>query len=395
MRGNMKKKIKLFNGEKYESTNISSKKDILNDSEINKKYEEGEIRIITEAGAYKLEHIPVIFKKSANYKLTPDFQRKDKSWDDDKRSRLIESFIMNIPIPPIFIYEVDYNSYEVMDGLQRLSTVINFLEDKFSLQNLEKWEELNGRTYSELPSKIKQGIARRQLSTITLLKESTDKKEEEEEMKKMVFERLNTGGVKLEEQEIRNALYDGEFNKLCIELSNEKTFKNIYKLKSNDRMEDTELILRFFSMRNLENYNIKLKLFLDAYLKIANTFPKEVLEEFKNIFKNSMKFLDIFLGEKAYCYFRTSRGKDSWTGSQKMIFDPMNLFIHENYSTIEKLLKNKKEFNKNRNIEKFQEFYLYNNGLFDGKRQSKSDIEVRKKAIEKIIFEILEVKNDN
>lgn len=391
----MKKKIRLLNGEIYNSINISNKKDILNDNEINKKYEEGEIRIVTEAGAYKLEHIPGIFKNSENYKLTPDFQRKDKSWDNDKRSRLIESFIMNIPIPPIFIYEVDYNSYEVMDGLQRLSTVINFLEDKFSLQNLEKWEELNGRRYSELPSKVKQGIARRQLSTITLLKESTEKKEEEEEMKKMVFERLNTGGVKLEEQEIRNALYDGKFNRLCIELSDNKIFKNIYKLKSNDRMEDTELVLRFFSMRNLDNYNIKLKLFLDVYLKLANTFPKEVLEGFKSLFENSIKFLDIFLGEKAYCYFRSSRGKNSWTGSQKMIFDPMNLFIHENYSIIEKLLKDRKKFDKNRNIKKFEEFYLYHSELFDGKRQSKSDIELRKKAIEKIIFEILEEKYDN
>lgn len=385
------KKIELLETEEYRYFFKEKKEENLNHDEINKKYEECEIRIVTETGAIKLELIPHLFG-SNNYNLSPDFQRKNNSWNQEKKSRLIESFIMNIPIPPIFLYEVDYNKYEIMDGLQRLSTIISFFNDEFELEGLDKWSELNGMKYNQLPSKIKQGIARRQLTTITLLKESTDDKEEEEEMKKMVFERLNTGGVKLEVQEIRNALYNGKFNKACIELSKNKEFKKLMDTKSKERMEDIELILRFFSMRHIEHYRIKLSSFLDNCLKSGNSYSDKTIDELKTIFIVSMKFLNLFLGNKAYSYYRESRGKYGWSKEiQKMIFDPINLYIHENYETIKSIVDSSIQYDIDKNIRELEIFYKENTANFNGKNQSKLDIERRKELFQNFFDKLLEV----
>ena len=87
-----------------------------------------------------------------------------------------------------------------MDGLQRLTALSEFYKDVFALEGLEYWKELNGKKYSELPSEVKSGIDRRYLSSIILLKETASNKEKANEMKQLVFERINSGGVKLEYQ---------------------------------------------------------------------------------------------------------------------------------------------------------------------------------------------------
>lgn len=204
---------------------------VISDEDINSKYDKGEARIVTESGSIKLALISSTFSGS-NYQLQPKFQRRI-TWDYSKKSKLIESFIMNIPVPPVFLYETDFNHYQVMDGLQRITSIMDFYSNKYPLESLTQWSELNGKYYRDLPQKIKEGIDRRQLSVITLLKESSSSKAQEEKMKKMVFERLNTGGVTLSDQEIRNALYEGNFNDLCIELSNYNTFKKVWQIDSN------------------------------------------------------------------------------------------------------------------------------------------------------------------
>ena len=96
----------------------------VSDAAINEKYEKGEARIITEQGAVKLSLVKQVFN-AENYQLRPKYQRRI-TWDSKKRSKLIESFIMNIPVPPIFVYETDFNRYQVMDGLQRITAIMDF-----------------------------------------------------------------------------------------------------------------------------------------------------------------------------------------------------------------------------------------------------------------------------
>lgn len=101
----------------------------MSDDAINEKYETGEARIITEQGAVKLSLVKGVFN-AKNYQLTPKYQRRI-TWDTKKRSKLIESFIMNVPVPPVFVYETEFNQYQVMDGLQRITAIIDFYSDKY------------------------------------------------------------------------------------------------------------------------------------------------------------------------------------------------------------------------------------------------------------------------
>ena len=248
---------------------------------INAKYDRGEIRIVTEQGRYPLASITGMLQ-GENYKLDPEYQRRHR-WSLQQRSRLIESFIMNVPVPPIFLYEWDYNEYEVMDGLQRMTAVREFYSNAFALTGLEYWKELEGKRYEQLPSKIRAGIDRRYISSIILLKETSHGDEDPELLKRFVFGRINTGGVQLTAQELRNALYDGPMNRLCKELSSHKTLRRLWGIPENveflvenpvvdpaeemldlemapdgsegmipeawRRMIDVELVLRFFANR--------------------------------------------------------------------------------------------------------------------------------------------------
>src|SRR5690606_3464231 len=107
----------------------------LTDYQINQKYQDGELRILTEQGRYPLQNIIQIME---TMNLNPEYQRR-RVWKNEQKSRLIESFIMNIPVPPVFLYEISFSRYEVMDGLQRLSTLHDFYTGKFALEGLEVW----------------------------------------------------------------------------------------------------------------------------------------------------------------------------------------------------------------------------------------------------------------
>ena len=395
--------LKLYD---FEVMNLSSKvnkKKSMTDVEINEKYESGEHRIVTEQGAFKLDLIGAIFSQK-KYNLKPEFQRRI-TWDNKKRSKLIESFIMNIPVPPVFLYEEDYASYVVMDGLQRISAIMDFYRDVYELKGLEEWSELNGKKYSELPKKVREGIDRRQLSVITLLKESAEDRITADKMKKMVFERLNTGGVQLEDQEIRNALFGGKFNDCCMMLSENKTFKQLWgidgitgievsenshdldeednllaaKNKLYRRMYDVELVLRYFAMRNVKNYSGKLSKYLDEYLNFANTYNDEQIkilsDNFNCAIANAYKAFD----KKAFCIFREGKG---WSQPQNMIYDAMMLVMSD--ATI---LDKKISSDIEKNIEGLKKLYINNADAFNGKKQSKADIIQRANLLKKYILD--------
>ena len=394
---------KLFESEKFEN-NKNYKEIIKNsDEQIKKKYNSGEVRIVTEQARYPLPTLSELFSKD-KYNLHPEFQRR-RRWSQEKKSKLIESFIINVPVPPVFLYEIDYASFEVMDGLQRITTIIDFYEDKYELTGLEEWAELNGKKYSELPERIKEGIDRRYLSSIILLKESAKDVDEADRLKKLVFERLNTGGVKLSPQETRNALYDGKLNKLCIELSKNTIFKQLWEIsdteesiEENDNdyyeidsnklyidMSDVELVLRFFAFRFLDQYTGRLDNFLDNYLKYGNVnFNDELLNEYKKLFIKNINLANKLFGEKAFRQYKEFRGKNKWSEPVRTIYDPMMQALTE-YS--------EGDFDFNRiSLENRQELlenmYVSSNDIFNGKKQSKSDIQERIEIINNVLMQL-------
>ena len=136
------------------------------DEELDSRYAKGETRIVTEQARYSLAGILEMLKEEVRtrsgaleprYRLDPEYQRRHR-WSVERQSRLVESFLMNVPVPPVFLYERDLARFEVIDGRQRLTALRDFYADKFALAGLEHWPELNGRKCSELPPMVRDGM---------------------------------------------------------------------------------------------------------------------------------------------------------------------------------------------------------------------------------------------
>lgn len=391
--------MELFNGEKF----INKKSEIEkaqndNDDKINKKYDSGEVRIVTEQARYPLPTLKDMFSDN-KYNLHPDFQRR-RRWSQEKKSKLIESFIINVPVPPVFLYEIDYANFEVMDGLQRITTIIDFYKDLYVLEGLEEWKELNGKKYSELPIRIKEGIDRRYLSSIILLKESAKDDVEADRLKKIVFERLNSGGVKLTAQETRNALYDGKLNKLCLKLSENSIFKRLWNinddiiLENNDEdyyeidnnklyrdMSDVELVLRFFAFRHINEYTGRLDSFLDNFLRAGNNFSEKVLEEYEKLFNKNIALVYKLFGENSFRQYKEVRKKYRWSEPTRTVYDPMMMALTD-YKEVDFDFENTTE---EQRVELLGKLYEEKIDKFDGKRQGKNEINERMQIIKEFL----------
>lgn len=225
--------------------------------------------------------------------LSPRFQRRDR-WNPKQQSRLIESIIMAVPIPPLFFAEEELNYYSVMDGKQRLTAIESYLNDDFALRGLEEWGELNGKKYSQLEPKIKSAINRRMISVVVILNES------DLDIKFDVFERINTGGERLNAQEARNCIFHGKLNDALMELSEERIFRKcldlpesseeLAKTRIYQQMEDVQLVLRFFVFQeNYDKISGHLKSFCNNYMENHQDITDEKIEEHKRLFIETAK----------------------------------------------------------------------------------------------------------
>jgi hypothetical protein len=359
--------MSLLNGEKLQFLHLTEmSSSTYSDNDINKKYVAGEVRIVTEAARYPLITIPKLLA-SGDYELNPEFQRRHR-WHPQRQSKLIESLIMNVPIPPIFLYEDRYSHYQVMDGLQRLTAIREFYENKLELAGLEEWPELNGRTYKTLPEQVRRGVDRRYLSSIILLQETAKNEVEANRLKQLVFERINSGGVRLEPQESRNAIYDGPLNRLCIELSRTPELCRLWmipepskeeieskgeiisgeRLSNPDfqQMKDVELVLRFFAYRQRDLHNTNtLRTYLDNYLNYGNKFSADVLKELASLFQSTISLCEELFGTTAFCV-RRQRAGGEWHWRQHpstVVYDPLTLVVSEIVGQRQRMLERRQE----------------------------------------------------
>jgi hypothetical protein len=346
--------MELFDGELLQVASNASDENIeVSDAVINDKYVRGDIRIVTEQARYPLSAIADIVD-SDSYKLSPEYQRRHR-WSQERQSKLVESLIMNVPVPPIFLYEYDYSKYEVMDGLQRLTAIHDFYRDKYALKGLTQWSELNGRLYSNLPEKIKEGIDRRYLSSVILLKETAKTDADALRLKQMVFERINSGGERLTPQETRNAIYDGPLNRLCIRLSKTPALCRLWGIpeatteeidgglpsderaenESFRRMEDVELVLRFFAYRqkNQLHKGTSLSNYLDFYLRSGNSFSPETLASLEAIFVQTVDLVEKVFGPRAFWLYRQRGKSGNWSWLERAattLYDPV-MYVMSGY----------------------------------------------------------------
>lgn len=354
---------KLLPNEKLSFEQPRAERLVANDAILNERYAAGAVRIVTEQARYPLPQVPRMVS-SPDYRLDPEFQRRHR-WGPIQKSRLIESFIINVPVPPIFLYEVGYAKYEVMDGLQRLTAIDDFYNDRLALEGLEEWPDLNGRTYSSLPNAVRRGVDRRYLSSIVLLQETAKNPIEAQRLKQLVFERLNSGGVQLSNQEARNAIYDGPMNQLTLRLSRTPEFCRLWSIPEPDsnelergvhsrktlnsklyrKMIDVEHVLRFFAYRQrLENYDPDLKSFLDNYLERANELPIEVLDGLEEVFVRTVRLAHEVMGETAFHLRRKRGAKWIWPKRPTLaVYDPLMFALSQQLEHSHLLLERKEK----------------------------------------------------
>ena len=387
----------LISGETFAfQYNLDTSHKSASNEEINEKYKKGEIRIVTEQARYPLDSIPTMLD-SKKYILDPEYQRR-KRWDNVRKSRLIESFIMNVPIPPIFLYEIEYSIYEVMDGQQRLTAIYDFYKGNFQLEGLQYWRELDGRNYANLPEQVRRGIDRRYLSSIVLLQETAKSEEEAEELKRIVFERLNSGGEQLTPQETRNALQNGKFNQLCIKLSKNTYFRKMWnfplesegeeKLLENEsykKMEDVELVLRFFAYRHCDKLKSSgVDKFLDEYLKQANNYSDETRSELERLFNETIDLIYEILDELAFKPPIRERNKNL---PLKIVYDSIMQVFAEKITFKQELLKHKEAI-KTEIYSDEEMLYVAeedNRFLFEGRYTTRKGLEARIRYFQKFL----------
>jgi hypothetical protein len=357
----------------------------VSDQDINERYARGEGRIVIETNREKLPGFISEMRKHDNMELRPFYQRRPR-WSTAKQSLLIESFIMNIPVPPVFLYEKEYNSYEVMDGQQRITALRDFFEGKFELTNLEYWPEINGRSYQTLPDKIRAGLDRRSITSIVLLKESTNDEDEASILRETVFERLNTGGVELTRQEIRNALYPSKFNIMLQHLSRTSIFRsawgipeyveneieetpNILKNTMYAKMEDVEMVLRFFALRHAEHYTRGMQGFLDLFMRRAIIFDDGDTSQLSELFSDSLDLAHCIYEDLLFKPYNPE--KNDWeVKPQKAYADAVMIGLSAFLDRTDEI-KAKKKLIIDATLEMFKE---NTPGTFTGRGNTKEDI---------------------
>ncbi len=260
-----------------------------------------ERKIIWQAKDFSIREF-LSMKNDGELILQPDYQRNFVA-SNRISSRLIESILLDVPIPVIFLAEEQNGTISVIDGQQRLTTFISFLEGKFPdnrdfrLSSLNILSDLNRKKFSELSTDQQKKIRSTTIHSIVIKRESNP------DIKFEIFERLNTGSTKLNENEIRNNLYRGNYINLLKELSESEVLNRLVnKNNLKKRMGYEGLILRFLSIseRSYINYRSPMKQFCNKELRDNQNLTESKIKEFRERFKHCIELVDIVFGDKAF-----------------------------------------------------------------------------------------------
>ncbi|MBS0984131.1 DUF262 domain-containing protein [Gluconobacter cerinus] len=297
--------------------------------------------------------------------LNPDYQRQYR-WDPEKSSRFIESILLNIPVPVVYFAEEGDGTFSVIDGQQRLTSLLNFIKpeagEELKLTGLKLRPEINGKFFTDLDRVEKSAITKRPIRCIVVLNES------DQALKFEVFERLNTGSVSLTDQEVRNSIYHGNFNDLIKQLAKNENFLRMISLPEKHRrnMKAEELVLRFFAYRELQestDYNGSYTEYLNKYMEKNRSISSSRLIFLQKLFTDTVDSLHQCLGEGIAFRRPVIRGED-----HRFAHTLINGAIYESQMVaFSKLIEEKKIDNvdKDKVISSFTD-EQYWNSLFQG-----------------------------
>lgn len=243
--------------------------------------------------------LEILAKKVEQQEIIIPFYQRKYVWKLEQASRLIESFLMGLPVPQVFLYVNDEDQLEVIDGQQRIMSVKYFFEGYFGeadasgkrqifrLKGLSERSEYNGKTFSELSDRDKRRLKNTSLRAIHI---KQLKPHSRNDSVFYIFERLNTGGTQLKPQEIRNAVYRGAIVDQIKKLNNDQNWRKIMGITTPDKnQKDVELILRLFSLfDNHQNYEKPMLKFLNNEMKSNKDFNSERAKSFASRFPKAV-----------------------------------------------------------------------------------------------------------
>lgn len=317
--------------------------------------------------------------------LDTDFQRKRSLWSDSVKSQLIESLMIQLPIPPMYFDGHDPNRWQVIDGLQRLCTLKEFLIDKkWKLKDLEYLPDYNNCSMEDLPRIYQRRIEEGQMAFYLILPETP------EDVKYSLFKRINTPGLTLEPQEIRHALYQGKATRLLQELAENDTFvKATDGDISSKRMQDREIVLRYLALRylgvevykegNVDNY-------LNKAMKFINDQTDEFIDECKKTYFSALECMFSVFGKYAFRKISKIRPSDKKPFNTALFESWMNGVSLLNGKEQERLIKNREQL-KELYIEELDKKSSFYNDIGSGKYRS---LIRRNETIKKMIQEVLD-----
>lgn len=241
--------------------------------------------------------------------LKPELQR-NYVWDKVEASRFIDSILLGLPVPSIFLANTSNDCKLIIDGYQRIMTVYDFVtgiwtKDKkvFKLSNSEKVNDRwKGKAFKELSSAEQRRI---RSTTIHAIIFEQSKPRNDDTSLYQIFERINTGGRALNAQEIRNCVYQGNLNTLLIKLNKNEDWRKLFGAPIDPRMRDSEFILRFFTLKSdeikqHEKGNISLKKVLNEFMGKEEHNVEEFISNSSESFINTIRFIHKNIGDNAF-----------------------------------------------------------------------------------------------
>ncbi len=228
--------------------------------------------------------------------LAPDYQRNDV-WSDARRSGFIESILLNIPLPPIYLNQLMDGTYVVIDGKQRLTAIYRFVKGHYVLSSLARWVSLNGARFGELPPALQARIEDRQIAC-HVLKASVPL-----ELVYEIFHRINTGGVQLNRPEIRNGILQGPATDLLRKLAAVRAFSEATGGMNPVRMKDQELALRCLAFHWKDpqiDYNGDMDVFITNTMRDLNKTDAATRDHLVQVFSRTMRWCATLFGDGGF-----------------------------------------------------------------------------------------------
>lgn len=281
--------------------------------EITARFEQAQDHLVLQASDLSLEAVAGMVQAEA-IDIKPEFQRRER-WTNRQASALIESFLLNIPVPPVYLAEEDFGRYAVIDGKQRLGAIRDFIKGELALSGLGRFTEIEGLRFNELPPGLRNALqVRPYLRVVTLLRQS------DPAVKYEVFHRLNSGGEPLNAQEIRNVIFRGPLNDLILELSAHPFLKRQLKIKDHRSqayraMQDVEYVLRFLTLRETwRGFGGDFRTAMDNFMMAQSHASQTVLNSYARAFNNAISACETIWGPLAFRRFDRGQWRDQMLG---------------------------------------------------------------------------------